>query len=204
MIFGLILVVHLHKLNCMIRNRLTIALSVIAVGAIITVSSCTKLVNLLNTRLSMQTQSVNVTVPVIPDTSGMITVGPAYSRFDVDSFIKAQTASQFGAANIESVKLHSVVFTLNNADMANNFQNFKSVSASFYSNTNSTPYVVSIPNNPNTFASSLSLPVDTTVNLKAYIGNQFYYTISGEARHGTTKELDGTITFTFDLDVKAN
>ncbi len=186
------------------RNYL-LATGVLAItfGAIAMFQSCGKIAGLLNFNLNMQTESVNVTIPVTNDTSGIITVGPSVSYFNVDSFIKSQTGNQFGAANIASLKLRSVVFTLNNADLTtNNFSSFQSVAASFSSNTNSTPYNVNIANNPDVFSSTLNVPIDTTIDLKTYIGNQYNYSVTGRLRHGTTKPLDCTVTFTFSVNVK--
>jgi hypothetical protein len=184
-------------------NLLTIGVLAITLGAIATLQSCGKIAGLLNFNLNMQTESVNVTIPATGDTSGTITIGPSSSVFNVDSFIKAQTGNQLGAANITSLKLKSVVFTLNNADIAtNNFRNFKSVAASFSSNTNSTPYNVSIANNPDVYSNTLNVPIDTTVDLKTYIGDQYNYFVTGKLLHGTTKPLDCTITFTFSVNVK--
>jgi len=186
------------------KNHL-IAMSAIAVtlSTIILFQSCTKIANLLNFNLSMQTETVNVTIPVTSDTSGTITVGPTVTTFNVDSFVRAQTGNQLGAANINSVKLNSVIFSLNNAGIStNNFRDFQSVSASFTSNTNSTPYSISIANNPDVYATVLNVPVDTTVELKSYIGNTFNYTVTGKLRHPTTIPLQCTIAVTFSVNVR--
>lgn len=181
---------------------ITILVLAITFGAVATFQSCTKLAKLLNFNLGMQTETVNVTIPATTGSNGVVTVGPATNTFNVDSFIKNQTGNQLGASNITSVKLASVVFTLNNANSLNNFQNFESCSATFSSNTNSTPYTISIPNNADAFSSTLILPIDTTAELKSYIGNQFNYSVSGKLRRSTTIPLDCTITFTFNLKVQ--
>ncbi len=178
-----------------------ITLVAIALGSI-TLHSCTKLAKLLNFNLGMQTETVNVTIPVTTGVNGVVTVGPATNRFNVDSFVMAQTGNQLNASNITSVKLSSVVFTLNNANAFNNFQNFESCSASFSSNTNPTPYTVEIANNPDVFANTLTLPVNGDAELKSYIGNEFNYTVSGKVRRGTTIPLDCTVSFTFSVKVQ--
>ena len=48
---------------------------------------------------------------------------------------------------------------------------------------------------------SLSLPVDNTVELKSYIGNQFQYNVSGVLRKAVTTTLTATVTFTYSLVV---
>jgi hypothetical protein len=184
------------------QHLLPILMMTAVFGTIIGLSSCGKIANLLNFKLTMQTDTVNVTIPVTSNTNGIITVGPTVSAYNVDSFIRANTGNQLGISNITSVKLNSVTFKLNNANSSNNFANFQSVSASFSSNTNSTPYTINIADNPDTYATTISLPVDTTVDLKTYLGNQFTYSISGQLRRPTTVPLNCTITFNFNVSVQ--
>ena len=123
----------------------------------------------------MQTESANVTIPVTTAVNGVISVGSATNTHNVNPHIKAQTGNQMGAVNISSVKLVSVVFQLNNSNALNNFQNLESCAATFTSNTKSTPVTVSVRNNTDIASNTLSLPVDTTLDLKSYIGNEFHY-----------------------------
>lgn len=164
--------------------------------------SCNKIAQKLLFDLNMQTQSVDVVIPVTSNTTGTITVGPVMSYYNVDSFIKAQTAQQLGVSNVKSVKLESCLLTINDADATNNFANFESCQASFFSNTNSTPYNMNIDNNPDTYSATLSLPVDNTVELSTYLGTEFTYTLTGKLRRVTTKELHCTIQVTYKLDVR--
>jgi hypothetical protein len=174
----------------------------LTVGTIATLPSCTKVANLLTANVGMQTESVKVTIPATTGVNGVISVGPASNKYNVDSLIQAQTAGQFNASNISSVKLKSVVFTLSNFNALNNFANFESVSATFSSNTDKTPYTITIPTNPDVTTNMLTLPVDTARELKSYIGNEFFYTVEGKLRRPTTIPLECTITFSFDLKVK--
>ena len=191
------------KLTIMKKQHLMPALFIaVILGGILSLQSCGKLANLLNFKLNMQTDSVNVTIPVTTGVNGEITVGPAVTIYNVDSFIHAQTGNQLGISNITSVKIQAVTFTLSNPDSLNNFQDFSSVSANFSSNTNPNPYTVSIPNNPDVYAATLSVPVDTSVELKTYLGTQFSYTLIGKLRRSTTKPLNCTITFKFNVAVQ--
>lgn len=183
------------------QNRLIrfFALAVV-LGATVSLQSCTKALQNLHFNLGMQTQTETVTIPVTP--SGTLSVGPVTTTYNVDSFIKASTGNQLGINNIYSVKLASVVLTIVNPDSTNNFANFQSCSASMSSNTNSTPYTLNISNNPDTYAPSLSLPVDANMELKSYIGTQFNYNVTGVLRHPVTKPLTCTITFSYNLVVQ--
>ena len=144
----------------------------------------------------------SLTIPATPLTAGTATFGPATNTYNVDSFIKAQTGTLLGVENITSVKITSCELIINNATTTNNLQNFRSCSASFSSNTNATPYQINIPNINDVYATSINLPVDTTAELKSYLGNQFNYSVSGELRRATTIPLNCTLQFTFSVVVQ--
>jgi hypothetical protein len=168
----------------------------------LTLSSCTKLGKNLQFTLPMQTGNVNLTIPVTNASSGTLTFGPVANYYNVDSFIKASTANQLGVSNITSVKLTSCTITINNATSANNFANFSSCSASFSSNTDTSPYTLDISNNPNTFSGTINLPVDTSQNLSSYLGDQFNYSVSGALRSSITIPLNCTISYAFNVVVQ--
>jgi hypothetical protein len=170
--------------------------------AVSMIQSCTKVAKGLRFTLAMQTGSVALTIPATPLTTGTATFGPATNSYNVDSFIKAQTGTLLGEQNITSVKLTSCVLIINNPDVDNNLANFQSASAEFSSNTNSNPYTIDVPSIPSTYGTALNMPVDTTVDLSTYLGNQFNYSVSGKMRKATTKALNCTLQFTFNLVVQ--
>jgi hypothetical protein len=182
------------------KNSAKIALAITTMSIMLTALACSKIANLLTFNLSMQTESFNITIPVTTDTGSMSV--SATTSYNVDSFIKASTAGQLGASNIKSVKLSSVVLTLNNANAGNNFQNFSAVDLAFSSNANSNPYTISVASNPDNYSSALSIPIDSTVDLSTYLGNEFSYSVSGKLRKATTQELNCAVTVTFSLTVK--
>ena len=173
---------------------------VAAVGIVGMLQSCTNGLKSLHFNLGMQTQTVTITIP--PTTGGTISVGPISTSYNVDSFIRAQTGQQLGINNIYSVKLASCVITITNPTADNNFANFQSCTASFTSNTNSTPYVLTINNNPDTYQNTLSLPVDANAELKTYLGDQFQYNFTGTLRRPITTTLTCTVTFNYNLVVQ--
>ena len=187
-------------------NKFRILAPVVAVAAIIGVSSlqsCTKLAKNLQYDLNLQTASVQVTIPVTSDTS--VTAGATQTNYyNVDSFIKANTANVLGLANITSAKIKSCTITLDSGYSAdNNFANFRSCSASVYSSSNATPYLLSVANNPDTYATTLSLPVDTTTDLKSYLtGSNFTYNVAGHLRRPTTQVIKATVQFAFTVHVQ--
>lgn len=187
-----------------IMKRLThLTIPVIIFITVATLQSCTKMIgNFLQYDIPLQSGSVTVTIPPTSKTTGSIT-GTGSNTINIDSVIKANTGGLLGVNNIISVKLKSVSMALQNANNANNFQNFQSCFASFSSNTDATPYQLQIPNNPDTYATTLSLPVDTTAELKSYLnGTQFTYSAGGQLRNSTTGPLTCTITFSFNIHVQ--
>ncbi len=178
----------------------TLALSCFAMFYL---NSCTKLAQALQYDLAMQTATVNITIPPYPDTT-IAANGTQSNTYNVDSFIKANTANVLGVSNITSAKITSCVVTLLNPTVAENFANFKTCNASFHTNGNTTPFTVTIPNNPDVYSSTLTLPVDTTAELKGYLtgGSTFTYNLGGSLRRPTTDSLHATCTFTFKLHVQ--
>jgi len=165
--------------------------------------SCTKLGNALRYNLALQSGSVTVAIPPMANNGSTASVDAGSNTINIDSFIKAHTAGLLGVANIQSVKLTSCTITVQNANAANNFANFESCNAAFSSNTEITPYVINIADNPDVYATSLTMPVDTTAELKSYlIGNEFHYSVGGKLRRSTTDTLNCTIQFQFNVRVQ--
>ena len=185
------------------HNKIIRVLAVFLVaGLMSSLQSCTKGLQNLHFNLGMQTQTVTVTIPVT--TSDTVAIGPISTTYNVDSFIKASTGNQLGINNIYSVKLSSVVLTLPSITSASpvSFANFQSCTASFSSNTNSTPYSINITNNPDSYSNTLNLPVNSNDELKSYIGTNFTYNLFGILRRPVTTPVSCTITFTYSLVVQ--
>jgi hypothetical protein len=151
--------------------------------------SCDKLKELAKAKFNM----VNDTVEIIVPASG---TGLTYSKsesfkMNLDSILKAENID-LSQENIKSFKLNSAELTLLNADSANNFANIQTCIVSFYSNTNMTPTeIATLASNPNTYATTLNVPVNQTIDVKEYAktANTFYYTVSGTLRKATSKDL---------------
>jgi len=168
--------------------------------------SCSKLKSLLQYNLNMQTASYSFTIPITSDTSKVNSLGNVSLSYNIDSFIKASTSNVLGLSNITSAKVNSVVFTLQNPDTANNFANIQNATVTFTSNASNTPYTLGgISNNPDVYAYTLNLQVDSTQNLISYISpttNQFNYSISAKLRRPTTDTLNCTVTVQFSVHVQ--
>lgn len=175
------------------------ALAVTCVG-IAALQSCNKLANLVNYDLDMQTASVEVTLPPTSDTIGSA-AGSQVTHYNVDSFIKANTSNALGIANISSAKMKSCTITLLNPNATNNFANFRTATGSIYSNTNTTPYLLSLSND-DSYRTVLNMPIDTSAELKDYLtGTDFTYSAGGSLRRATTDTLHVRVDFAFKVHV---
>lgn len=188
------------------KNLLFPALAIVCGSFMFT--SCDKAISSL-----IQPQSINwsgmdvtVTLPPTSDTTLQNVISSNSFTYDLDSFIKSKTSNQLGLANVDEFKISSCTLTIQNPDASNNFQNFEQASGSFYTSANTTPLTVGqITNNPNTYATSLSLPV-TSDNLKPYLANSgattISYAVGGKLRTPTTQTLTVNVHMEYTIHVK--
>ncbi len=184
------------------RMNQSLKMAVVLLG-IAGLSACSKITNNLRYNLNLQTATVNFTIP--PSSSTDFTLyGTQTNYYNIDSFIKANTLNAFGVSNISSAKMTSCTISLLDPNNAANFANFKSCTGSFYSDGNTTPYEVTISDNPDVYAETLNIPVDTNAELKGYLVNstRFTYGLSGKLRRGTDDSLHCIATFTFKVRVQ--
>lgn len=164
--------------------------------------SCSKLGDLLKKDLEMQTTSVDFVIPPSSDTTIALT-GSQTNYYNIDSFIKASTGNILGVANIKSAKIKGCVITINNPSASINFSNFRNITGSFHTEAEPTEYRMSIANNPDVNVSTLSLPVDSSAELKGYLNsNQFTYTVSGQLRRPVADSVHCTARITFSVRVE--
>ena len=173
------------------KQNCTIAILILNLLTLGLLPSCSKLTSNLNYDLSLQTASVDISIPPITDTSASSIIGTIVSVYNFDSFIKANTGNLLGVSNISSAKMVSCNLSLQNPDTVNNFADIQNATVIFLTNANTTPLnVATITNNPDTYASSLDLPVDATTDMSSYLhGNQLNYSINGKMRRHTTDTL---------------
>ncbi len=183
------------------HSLLSILVLAMSVFVISSLQSCTKLGKNLHFNLPMQTGTATITFPASGSTTGQINFGTTTVGYNVDSFIMASTANQLNSSNISSVKIVGMKLTLTNPNIENNFANLQSVNAAFTSNSNQTPYIVSLGNIPDTYTTTIDLPVDST-ELKSYLGSQFTYTINAVLRRATTIPLNCTVSYQFSVVVQ--
>jgi hypothetical protein len=136
---------------------------------------------------------VTITVPAVNDVQQHNEFGTGTFTYNIDSFIKAKTINKFGLSDISKLTLNKCQLTIINPDSANNFANFEQCNAVFSTTQNLVlAQIANITNNPDTYAGTLDIPVDKTIDLKSYFGtgtNTIDYAVGGKLRRPTTKEL---------------
>ena len=187
------------------KNQIKIIASSLAFAcaSMLAFNSCTKIANNLQYDLEMQTATVDVEIPAYDNTTIAIS-GSQTVDYNIDSFIRANTANMMSVSNITSAKIKSCKLVLNDATPEANFANFKSCNASFFTDGNKTPFKISILDNPDKYATELELPVDTEAELKGYLsgGNKFTYTLGGQLRRATKTAVHATATIAFNIHVQ--
>lgn len=174
----------------------------LAIGMITLTSltACTKLIQALFPSFETQIRTVEVTIPVVPGTTAETTLGSASVRYNLDSVIKEHTVNQFDINKMATVKVKSVTINLSNADQTNNIANFESVRLNLTTDNNGTPTTIASTTIPDTYSTSLTVPVTNSPELKEYLkGNQITYTVLGKARRATTKSLNAVIVVTLQV-----
>lgn len=153
-------------------------------------SSCDKLKDLAKVNLNLENGDGEFNIPILAVVTEQ-NLGADDVYLNLDSIIKAQD-SKVGAGNIKEVRIKSCKLILSNGDSANNFSALESCTLDIKSNTKSDfVRMAGITNNPDVAAQELSLPVESSLDLKDYFmsANQFTYRISGKNRKTTDKEL---------------
>ncbi|OQP58266.1 hypothetical protein A3860_08070 [Niastella vici] len=171
----------------------------VALLALITIApSCNKLKDLVTINVPLQTADVDFSIA--PQPAGTQTLSSFQFGINVDSVLKKENSS-LGIGSIKKVKVKSITLTLSNATQADNFGALSACEASIASN-NKPDYVVfaGLTSNPETYATTLDIPVKD-VDLKDYFGSTvLYYKLSGTTRRATTTTLTGKATIKFDIE----
>jgi hypothetical protein len=185
-------------------KKILFCLSLLAfTGSMAMFTSCDKLKEqvekALNFDLVFQTAGTSFTIPE-QSTTGTYTDTKS-ETFDMNQFIKDKTDNQLSVDNIRTAKIKSCKLTLTDADADNNFQNFSKAKV-ILKVAGQPDITMEISDNPDTYATELSLPVDATKDLVPYLkATTFTYEVSGTLRKITTKDLTMNVKFEFDVNV---
>ena len=185
----------------------TYLLLVVAASFGVALSSCNKIKSkiALPTTISWSYE-MTMTVPPEGDTTVAHSVSNGGFSYNLDSMIKKNTSNLLSLSNIDTFEVTGCTLTINNPDANNNFQNFQMASLSFSTNYNGTKTSMGeIDDNPNTYASTLTVPVNSSVNLKNYIApagtTSINYEMMGKLRKATTDSLSVTVHVDYNIHV---
>ena len=177
--------------------RKIIFLFAVILGGALTFLSCKKLISKLFPSFDTTVSNIQIAVPPIPFSNISGSVGLQTIYYNLDSTIKANTGGVFGASDVSSITLKSIVITLQNGDPINNFANFESLGVNLSSNSNGTPVTIATAAIPDVPTYNLTMDVSSNLNILSYFqGNQITYDVFGKMRRATYHELDGLATIT--------
>lgn len=176
-----------------------IATTLIALS-FLSLSSCKKLSEALQTTVAGSPKVVEFQIPIIPQSSTEINYKEVMVNVNMDSLVKA-IAPSFKASNIKSIRLKSFKVEFSNGDNANNFANFESLKGRIMATGQPGLDIVSIANNPDVTNSSLVIPIAAEgLELKDYLsGGSFRYLLKGKVRRATTKVLQAQAYVVYDF-----
>lgn len=191
------------------KKRILFAVGSLMIGAL-SLQSCSKIADKLaegkSGNISWDGNDIIINVP--PITDNVVHLATGTFEMDIDSFINANntTGLTIDLSKIDSFKVTSCQLTIQNPTSADNFQDFELSALYFNTNVNTTTATIGeIDNNPDTYASSLSLPTDPTLNLKSYVNDgkvYFNYVLGVKARRNTSTTLQVKIHVTYDYHWK--
>lgn len=167
------------------------------------IASCKKTDTLVQVNVPLQMAQISYTVPMnqtIIDTT--VTV-----YCNVDSIIRAGNTNSFNISNIKSVTVTATNTILTGiTDASDNFGNLSSLYTAISSTSDTTAATFAqVTNNPGTFATSLNIPVNDTINLKNYFDAAlFNYTFRCVLTTPTTIALQAQATIQFNIIVGPN
>jgi hypothetical protein len=184
----------------LLKQKMLVLLAI--AGFAMTFASCDSIASLIKVNVPMTTPGLVFAIPIA--SAGTDNADFTYA-INVDSLIKSYNSS-LGVGNIQSVEVDSFKLTLSGSgatgpDGSNNFQNIDSASATFASNGNTSPLVIAtIASNPDTYATSLTIPVNSTIDLKSYFNATiFYFSLHSRLRTALTKSLECTASAYFKI-----
>jgi hypothetical protein len=165
--------------------------SIFILGTVLFLFSCDKLKDLVNVNFNFSNGTTEFDIPITPAGSyGSLSTKTFY--MNLDSLIKANNGES-GLEYLKTLTINSIDLTLSNADTSNNFQNLFSCKMKFFTNVKSDTLTIgSLTSNPDTYKSTLNVPVATSIDVKDYAktATRFGYILQADVRRPTTKILN--------------
>ena len=168
-------------------------------GLLVVVVSCKKIIKALFPGFDIELSTITLTLPAIPFAPpSEVHIATFNQHFNLDSIVKAQTGGKFGTADVGSIKVKEIIFTLSNPDQQNNLANFESARFTLSSSSNSQPAEIAAIHFPDQYAETYTFTADpSTPDLISYLqGTELTYDVYGKLRRITTKPLTITLKVT--------
>lgn len=183
------------------KNKIFIA--AVAIGLAWMIQACSKgNTNSTERTVAFTSSNMSFEVPVILKTSEYDSLTSFNFLINMDSFVKS-VDSKFDTSNIQSVKLNSCVFTLDNNTTPDNFANFHTFSVGLTSGkVASLVKIATATDIPDTAAYFLNVPKSYDWELKHYFrSDSLHYTIFGNTSKlsGDSLACKATINYTMIL-----
>jgi hypothetical protein len=158
---------------------------------ILLISSCDKLKELAKADFGYTNSNATIAIPITA-AGTYADLGTQNFSMNLDSLIRDKSSNQLDISNIKAMKLTSIELILNNPDSTSNFQNLSSCALKIKSNTNAAyESIGTLSGIPDSFSTTKTIPVNTTLDLKDLAKNAtlFTYSIQAVLRRATTKTL---------------
>lgn len=185
-------------------KKVVLSAAVLACGLIF--NGCNKVANKLAQSIGWDGVDITIDVPPTTAVGSYATVGTGTFVYNFDSLIKAKTSNALGMSNIDEFKFTSCVLTILNPSSTNSFGDFSAAKASFSTNYNTTTALLGeITSNPDVMSSSLTIPVNTTTNMRPYLPSSglvtINYDLSGNMRRVRTTTTKVNVHITYNIHV---
>lgn len=192
-------------------KKAVITLSLLAcVGSMMSLQSCDKIKEEAKKKANVDLNfdltggTATFDIPATSATEVTFVVDTVPVPFNLDAEIRSQTSDLYTIDDLESITVTSAKLKINNPSSTNNFANFNSAVAAFYTDTKSDEIAYIATNDvvPDTYDDEIDL-VPSNSNLVAYLrGTTVYYLASVNLRRSTTQVMNSTLTVTYTIKLK--
>jgi hypothetical protein len=173
------------------------------IPVILLICACSKGNEHLSRDLFTPLVPISFDIPVITYSDSSQKISEFKSFINLDSLVKANAGSGFGAADVKSVTLRSIRLDLVNFDTTFNFRLVDSLQVRLRLGKDTTRILARAISNPDISSQVLNLPISAVQpDLKSFINsNGFFYLIKGRIRRKTDKPFKVTLTAAYRLTV---
>lgn len=164
--------------------------------------SCNNISESIQRDIFISPKPVSFTIPKISLTDSLMPIGNLNVKsLNLDSLINIQT-EKFGAKNIKSIKIKDFKLALLDTNSLNNIQNIEIITVKINA-TGQKEQSIATAAPSDSKAALLTIPLVSGISdLKSFLTSpSFNYSLTGELRTATTKELKAQVTATYVVTV---